>query len=433
MRLPMRRALLLVAVSLLLPPVAVAAWMPTPAPSDPRSMTWIEEGVLALGGGTIAGSNLDYLQSKGFGAVANFRADRNDDEAAIRKAGMEYLYIPIDHAVDMNATQLRTFVAWAKDMEAQGRPMYIHCLNGWHRGAVFAAAWLMERGEQPSADAAFAEVARLRPGSVLRAPSALLAYEAELKGERPLVVLLQSPLARPERGGSMPVEVEVLASGLPARGAKVHVWSEESGIDVRGRTDDEGRFGFTYVADLDQGMDHLYARAELDGHADGADDVQLFYESRVPTTRPLDIQTRRGPEGIEVQVLRGGKPHPARVLAWNADGWYVFDETGTGAATLPFPTEGSAIHLRAVSWGTLGDAATLRPPQTRGEPSASGEPREPLWIRTPPPADAEVGSPPPPDPTVSLVARAAPAALMGIGLLAGALVAMRLARRPAPL
>lgn len=426
----MRRghALLALASCLALVPGA-GAQAPNYAPSDPRNHTWVEKDVLAVGGGTIAGENLEYLKAQGFGAIANFRAERNDDEEAIRAAGMEYLYIPVDHAVDMNATQLRTFVAWAKEMERQDRPIYVHCTNGWHRAAAFAAAWMMERsGGKLGADEAFAKLERMRPGSVMRAPSALLAYEAELQGTKPLVVILQSPIARPERGGSMPVVAEVLASGRPAAGAKVHVWSEESRMNIWGHADDDGRFAFTYVGNLTQGMDHLYARAWLEGYESGADDVELFYEDPVPTTRKLEIQTRRGDQGIDVLVLRNGQPYPTRILAWTTEGWFAFDETGTGRATLPFPEEGTAIYVRAESWGTLGDTATLHPPRLHGEADGSGvtEQRD-VWVKpyeNPPPAsDPEPGS-------MQQAWRAwmMPAAA-GAAILTAGLVAVRVARR----
>lgn len=431
----MRRGLVLL-ILLAAPATTLSAWQPPPPPSDPRNATWIEEGVLALGGGHIGPSEVQYLKSQGFGAVANFRSERPDDVAAIKAAGMEHLYIPIDHAVDMNATQLREFVEWANEMEKEGRPMYIHCTNGWHRAAAFAAAWLMSRTDEPDADEQFRSIERIRPGSVMRAPSALLAYQAQLEGEKPLVVLLKSPLARPERNGTMPVEVEVLASGHPAAGAKVHVWSEESQMDAWGRTDEAGIFRFTYVAKLKQGMDHLYARAWHDGYTSGADDVELFYDVPVPTSRPLDIETWEGPHGIEVQVLRNGKPHPARVVAWTTDGWFVFDETGSGQLTLPYPREGAEIHVRAESWGATGDAVRLRPPSLRGEERASFDlgPREDVWVQAPRtieredvPANVTVNGQSPAKPAAT---SALALAAGGVAALAGVALAVRAFRRP---
>ncbi|HWH08232.1 MAG TPA: dual specificity protein phosphatase family protein, partial [Candidatus Thermoplasmatota archaeon] len=360
-----RPTLLALASWLAVLPQGASAGAPDYAPSDPRNFTWTEEGVLAVGGGRIGGENVAFLKSQGFGAVANFRAERNDDEAAIRAAGLEYLYLPVEHAVDLNATQLRTFVAWAKEMERQGRPIYVHCTNGWHRAAAFSVAWEMGRHGLSFEEAAKRQVER-RPGTVMRAPSALLQYEADLRGRDALVVLLQSPVARPEPGGEMPVIVEVLAGGRPVEGAKVRVWSEESRLDVRGTTGPDGRFVFTYRAPASHPMDHLYARASAEGHADGADDVELFYMEPVPATRQLDIRTRATPDGIAVQVLRNGHPHPARVVAWTPEGWSTSDATGTGATTLPLPEEGSVILVRAESWGSLGDHATVRAPRVRG-------------------------------------------------------------------
>lgn len=424
----MRPFLLVGLVLAVSPPASGAA--PVGDPNDPRNLTWIAPGVLALGGGGLTGEDVAWLDEAGFGAIADVRAEHEDPADLIAERGMAFLDIPVDHAVDMNASQLRTFVSWAQRMRDEGRPIYVHCTNGWHRAAAFAAAWLM--ANDPSlvdADRAFARVAELRPGSVLRAPSALLAYEAELEGERPLVVLLKSPVARPERGGSMPVEVEVLAAGAPARGARVHVWSEESRLDAWGTADEDGRFRFTYVADLEQPMDHLYARAWFEGFENGADDVELFYASPVPTSRPLDIQT--SPEGslLAVRVLRNGEPHPARIVAWNDLGWSTFDETGTGVATLPFPGEDAPIHIRAESWGTLGDETVARPPRARGEERLVPHttPRADVWATLPPPARSP-DAPPAPGPVLPVVLP--PEAVPALAVLAGAMaLGSRSARR----
>src|SRR5687767_8212851 len=49
--------------------------LPTPAqagPSDPRELTWDKPGVLARGGGGLDTSQVDWLYSQGFRAIANF-------------------------------------------------------------------------------------------------------------------------------------------------------------------------------------------------------------------------------------------------------------------------------------------------------------------------------------------------------------------------
>ena len=422
-----RAALLAFASWLSLVP-ASAAEAPTSDPDDPRSFTWVEEGVLAVGGGHIGAGEAAFLKAEGFRAVANLRAERDDDAERLKAAGIAYLRIPIEHAVDANATQLRQFVAWAKQMEREGRPVYLHCTNGWHRAAAFSVAWEMERHGLSYDEAAKRAVER-RPGTVMRAPSALLAYEAELRGRDALTVLLLSPLARPERGGDMPVTVEVLANGRPAAGAKVHVWSEESRIDLWGTADAHGRFAFTYRAPSAEAMDHLYARASLPGHADGADDVELFYDEPVPQTRALVLVTQAGPDGIAVQVTRNGRLQPARVVAWTDDGWHAFDATGTGETTLPYPAEGRDIHVRAESWGSLGDHATLRPPRLHGEDDGPGDAaRGEVWARPYAPPSPSLAPEPAPKALPDARAWLLPAA-GGALLLAAGLVGVRVARR----
>lgn len=430
---------LIVALCLVLPATAQAASYADIAPNEPENFTWIEEGVLGLGGGGLDKADVDTVESLGFRAIANFRAEHEDPADHIRAKGMEYLYMPVDHAVDMNATQLADFVEWMRAQRDAGRAAYVHCTNGWHRAAAFSAAWLMAENGM-SADDAFERVRELRGGwAINRAPSALLAYDARLRGEPALDVLLLSPVARPASyNETMPATVEVLANGKPAAGASVHVWSEESSIDIRGHTGADGRLAFTYTPPP-QGMrtDHVYARASLDGYMDGAANVELFYFLDVPTSRPLDIEARLVPDGVEVRVTKNGFATPARIMATTADGAFAFDATHEGQTTLPLDHAWQPVEVRAEAWGTLGGTARVEPPpvapiRDRGlneqpvppwdVPVVDG-PDEPDVVAPGPATDAAIPSAPAermaPEATAALVAIAL------VALLAGSVAAAR--------
>lgn len=365
-------------LALVLAVVPTASAQDASAAKDPRNFTWVEQGVLAIGGGGLTEADVEWLAANGFAAIADFRQEHEDPRALIEAKGMAFLDMPIDSASNINATQLASFVAWAKEQKAAGRPIYIHCTNGWHRAAAFAVAWDLATEREPYDEAA-REAAQRRPGTVMRAVSALLDYEAELAGTPQLAVTLVSARSRPEPGVAMDVVVEVHANGAPASNAIVKVWSEESRIRLEGATDANGRFAFPYVAPSPAPfMDHLYARASLPGFADGADNVEFLFGQPARSRGPLEVDAERTGEGVDVRATSGGRAIPVRVVA-TAPGWTAFESSDRGVVTFPDPPS-TAIDIRVVSWGSEGGRARIDPAAPAAPP--------------PPPPPAELAPPP---------------------------------------
>lgn len=363
----------------LLPCFLLAATLATPlaqaqdahAAKDPRNFDWVQEGVLAIGGGGLTPEDVDWLHAQGFRAIVDLRAEHQDPEAQLAAKGMTFLDMPIDSAADINATQLAAFVAWADEQEAAGRPMYVHCTNGWHRAAAFVVAWDMAKTGEDYDEAAREAVAR-RPGTAMRAVSGLLDHQAELRGEPAVAVTLVAAATRPEPNGTMPVHVAVDAEGRPAVGAKVRVWSEESKMDLEGVTGGDGRFTFLYTAPKNAFMDHLYARASLPGQLDGADNVELYFEQPVKARGALDVVAEETPEGVSVRVTSAGKPVAARVVV-GAPGITAFEASDHGVVRFRDLPPGATIFVRAESWGSDGGSTTLALAPS-AEPPAPREP-----------------------------------------------------------
>ena len=373
----------------------LAALVPLPGgdaattdPSDPRNFTWEKAGVLAVGGGGLDTAQVDWLYAQGFRAIANFRAEHADPEAYIRSKGMEYLNLPVDHAVNMNATQVEQFVAWAQRMESLGKPVYAHCTNGWHRAAAFAVGYEM-RTQGDSYDQAARDVTARRPGTVMRAPAALLEYQSRLRGQPNVDVLLLSPLSRPSSGGTMPATVEALAQGRPLSGASVHVYSEESGMSLWGTTGSDGRYAFTYRAPPSGvATDHLYARATASGLLDGADNVEMFYGSSSGQFR--DALTAKawdegGQVGVEVRKSSGSRA-PARIVTTGGSGDYEYELSGTGRARHDVSPADAPVTVRAEMWGATGARVTLDgsappPPPTGGDATFQSRGGNEWWVQ----------------------------------------------------
>ena len=348
-------------------PLAASQDVPGPQ-SDPRNLAWAEEGVLAVGGGGLTSEDVAYLASRGFGAIADFRSEHPDPADAIKAAGMDYLYLPVDHAEDINITQLRTFLTWAQAEEAAGKPMYIHCANGWHRAATFAAAWEMRRNHW-TMDEAFSFIMARRPGSELRAPTALLQFEAELFGKQPLLVALESDAPRPPPNGSMPVRALVWANGMPLANASVHFSTGSGRFDQRVTTGPDGVATVDFTSPPDGTfMDFLTARASAEGHGDGADTVAVYYGISVPAPVGLTARasTEQGGMRVDINQASGGPLH-ARIIATTSDGWSAWENTPTTSIRLPAPPLGGLVGVRVVSWGATSATASVTMPPTSDE------------------------------------------------------------------
>lgn len=356
---------------------------------DPRGFTWIDRGVMAIGGGGLDDAQVDAAYDLGFRSIVNFRAEHEDPEERIRALGMTYLHIPV-HAVDLNATHLREFVEFVRAERDAGRPVYAHCQNGWHRAVAFATAWLMAEHGMDYEDAK-TSVRELRGHhSVMRAPAAVLAYQAELRQQPALTVLLTAERDRPADSGVMPVIVEVLdGQGRPAAGARVRVWSEESGLRYETTADGNGLHTFRYEAPAGSPMDHLYAMAWLEDHMPGAANVVVRYHDAPGPRAPLSVDARYAPDGVEVHYsARGEMPESVRILAHGSGDAFASDVTSAGAAFLPLDHGWRPIEVRVVTWGRPDTVITVEPPPVTPPPVPRPDPT-PAWE---PPVDA--GRPP---------------------------------------
>lgn len=436
----MRARALLALVALLSLPLATAGGgADGTAAKDPRNFSWVEEGVLAVGGGGLNESEVDTLHALGFRAIADFRAEHADPAAYIASKGMPFFDMPIDSASDINATQLAQFVDWAREQKAAGRPIYIHCTNGWHRAAAFAVAWDLAQRGKAFEDAA-RDAAQRRPGSVMRATAGILDYEATIDGRPQLAVVLVSPLSHPGLNATMPVHVDVYANGALVANATVKVWSEESKLRIDGVTGPDGRFSFTYSSPSSAFMDHVYARASLDGFADGADNIEFIFGQPARTRGPLEVAAERTDDGVVVRATHNGKAVPVRVVG-TADGWTAFEASDRGVVRFPDAPTASAVRVRVVSWGSDGGSAELAavaPPPPPPEPELPPEPVVPPEPALPPPDPAvppePIGPALPPETSGSPrehALRYAAAGVVGAALLAGC-VALARKRSPAP-
>lgn len=106
--------------------------------------------------------DLAALRELGIVVLVSLTESSTSSEAAAAH-GIEVVHIPVPDMTAPSMEQLHQFTS--KAFESVGaRPLTVHCEAGMGRTGTFLASWFVAQGM--GADAAIAEIRRLRPGSI---------------------------------------------------------------------------------------------------------------------------------------------------------------------------------------------------------------------------------------------------------------------------
>src|SRR5882672_5229395 len=100
---------------------AVEAWT--------ANFDWIAPD-LAVGGKFPAGLAAELAREHGIGAVIDVRSEACDDPAELDACGQRFLHLPTQDTMGISQPMLDAGVAFAREIQAEGRKLLIHCEHG---------------------------------------------------------------------------------------------------------------------------------------------------------------------------------------------------------------------------------------------------------------------------------------------------------------
>jgi atypical dual specificity phosphatase len=127
----------------------------------PRNFGWIERSKLAGSGRPGSESELRALKEEGIRAIVSLTGTPLKPDV-VRKLGFEYLHSHMSGQPSVE--QLREILRFIERMNAQSKPVLVHCGEGIGRTGTVLAAYLISQGNQ--AGEAIEKVRNQRPGSV---------------------------------------------------------------------------------------------------------------------------------------------------------------------------------------------------------------------------------------------------------------------------
>jgi protein-tyrosine phosphatase len=91
----------------------------------------------------------ELAKEHGIRAIVDLRAERCDDPAALRAAGIDFLHLPTPDMEPPSHEHLERGVAFVREQLERGGKVLIHCQHGIGRSALLALCVLVDQGFGP--------------------------------------------------------------------------------------------------------------------------------------------------------------------------------------------------------------------------------------------------------------------------------------------
>ena len=128
-------------------------------------------------GGAVPPRSYGRLKAMGVTAVIDLREEAKDDEEALRRLGIELLYLPATDRFAASQDQMRKGVEWALERINAGGQVYAHCKHGVGRGPLMGLAILVAQGHTTSSALRLVRSKRWQAAPNDRQLAALLDFE----------------------------------------------------------------------------------------------------------------------------------------------------------------------------------------------------------------------------------------------------------------
>lgn len=133
-------------------------------------------------GGSVPPRAYGRLKAMGITAVIDLREEAKDDEEALKRLGIELLYLPATDRFAARPDQMRKGVEWAIERINAGGQVYAHCKHGVGRGPLMGLAILVAQGETASSALRLVRSKRWQAAPNDRQLAALLDFEQNWTG-----------------------------------------------------------------------------------------------------------------------------------------------------------------------------------------------------------------------------------------------------------
>jgi len=109
---------------------------------------WVDER-LAVGGRFPMDAAEHLARREGIGAIVDLRVESRDDEATLRRHGLEFLHLPTEDCCAIAPAMIDDGVEWVRARIDGGVRVLIHCEHGVGRSALLALCALVAGGGEP--------------------------------------------------------------------------------------------------------------------------------------------------------------------------------------------------------------------------------------------------------------------------------------------
>ncbi|HEU5368746.1 MAG TPA: dual specificity protein phosphatase [Ktedonobacterales bacterium] len=111
---------------------------------DRLDMSWVTSSLAV--GGRVREEDIERLARAGITRVIDTRSEYKDDEAALKRAGIQLLHLPTPDTHPLTVEDLKKGSEWALQQIRDGQRALIHCEHGVGRSVLLTCAVLVRDG-----------------------------------------------------------------------------------------------------------------------------------------------------------------------------------------------------------------------------------------------------------------------------------------------